>query len=333
MRLPIGKIPPHVLREKVFSRIGYKRKDVVVGAGIGMDSAVLRVNKEYIVATTDPITAATNFIGMLAIHITTNDLIATGALPMWFLATVLLPKTATVEMLEGIVEDMHKHAEKMEMQIIGGHTEVTPYLDNPIIVGTAIGKTERYLTSGGAKPGDLIMMTNYVAVEGVAVIAYDYSELLIEKGIPISIVEKARQMIYQTTAYPAGKILLERFGEHIHAMHDPTEGGIFTALHELADASNVGLNIFQDRIPVDDVVLLICRALNLNPFLLLSSGVLLFTVEENIAYEIEKYMKSRGLSTAIIGKIIKDRNIRIVMEGDKEMPLPRQEKDEIWRLY
>jgi len=333
MKLPTGKVPPDILLERILPKSGYRREDVVIGPGIGIDSAVTRVGDKYIIISTDPITAATSLIGMLSIHITTNDVVASGALPRWFLSTMLLPKDITIEKLDEIIEDMHRNAEKMEMQIVGGHTEVTPYLESPIIVGTAIGVSDKYVTSGGAVPGDVIMMTKTVAVEGTAVLAYDHEEKLRERGISASVIKKAKEMIYKTSIYPEGRILLEGFRERIHSMHDPTEGGIFTALNEIADASGVGLKIFLDDIPVDEITITVCNALGVNPYLLLSSGTLLFTVERGYADTIRESLMKRRIRATVIGEVIKDKEKRILIDEEGEKTLPRQEKDEIWKLY
>ncbi len=333
MKLPTGKVPPDILLERILPKSGYRREDVVIGSGIGIDSAVTRVGDKYIVISTDPITAATNLIGMLSIHITTNDVIASGALPRWFLSTILLPRDITIEMLDEIIGDMHRNAKKMKMQIVGGHTEVTPYLESPIIVGTAIGVTDKYITSGGAEPGDVVMMTKTAAIEGTAVIAYDHEEKLRDRGVSASIIKKAKKMIYKTSIYPEGRILLEKFRERIHSMHDPTEGGIFTALNEIADASKTGLKIFLDDIPVDKTTIAICNALEVNPYLLLSSGTLLFTVERDYADTIREYLMKKGVKATVIGEVIKDREKRILVDKSGERALPRQEKDEIWKLY
>ena len=175
-------------------------------------------------------------------------------------------------------------------------------------------------------------MTKYVATEGTGIIAYDHEKTLIKKGVEVDVIEKAKRMIYDTTVYPEGKILLEKFNEHIHAMHDPTEGGIFTALNEIADASNTGLKIYQDNIPVKEETIIICEAFNISPYLLLSSGVLLVIVDRNFAEEIRKHIEREGIKATIIGEVTEEPNKRLLIKNGVVSSLPRQEKDEIWKL-
>jgi hydrogenase maturation factor len=260
-------------------------------------------------------------------------LIASGALPKWFLATILLPKKASTSTLENILNDMDITAKKMKMQIVGGHTEVTPYLMSPIIIGTAIGTTDRYFTTKGAKVGDKIIMTKCAGLEGTAVLALDHKKDLIDRGIEEEIIKTAENMIYETTVYREGEILIKKFKNYIHAMHDPTEGGVYTALNEIADASNVGVKIEEEKINIRKETSIICRELNLNPYLLLSSGALIVVVMEDIAREIVKEVKNIGIEASIIGEITDKPNERILIRDKYSYKLPRQERDEIWKLY
>ena len=333
MSMPIGKIRLNALKRIVLSKRGYDREDVVVGPGIGIDSAIMKNDKKYIVATTDPITASGKLIGILSIFITTNDLIASGALPQWYLSTILLPNNATEKMLAKITNEMNIYAKQLKMQIVGGHTEVTPYLTMPIIIGTAIGTTNKFYSSSQAKSGDAIIMTKKVGIEGIAIIAHEYSEELEKNGVSKAEILKLQKLVNKTTVYPEGKILITEFTHYIHAMHDPTEGGLFTALHELADASNTGLEIYLERIPVDKQTIEICKMLKLNPYLLLSSGSLLITTEKNKAEEIVSVLKMRKIEANIIGELTREPLKRKLIEKDGQKMLPRQEKDEIWKLF
>ena len=333
MSMPVGKIRPNTLRKIVFSKKGYNRDDVIIGPGIGTDSAIMKNSKNYIVATTDPITASTKLLGKLAIFIVTNDLIVGGALPKWYLSTILLPNNATENMLREITNDMDKYAKKLEMQIVGGHTEVTPYLNTPIVIGTAIGTTNKFYSSTQAKPNDFIIMTKKVGIEGIAIIAHEYTVELEENGFSKEEIIKLQKLIDETTIYPEGKILITRFKNYIHAMHDPTEGGVFTALHELADAANTGIEVYFEKISIDTETLEVCRVLGLNPYLLLSSGSLLITMDNNEAERMIKVLKRKRIEANIIGKLLKNPFERKLIKDRKRMKLPRQEKDEIWKLF
>lgn len=333
MKLPIGKVPSSILKKIVFPRKGFERDDVIIGPGVGIDSAILKNSGKYIIATTDPITATSKLIGQLSIYIITNDLIVSGALPKWYLSTILLPKNTTEKMLETIVNEMDENAKKIKMEIVGGHSEVTPYLNFPIIIGTAIGTANKFYSASRAKPGDLILMTKRVGIEGIAIIANEYPQKLQENGFSNSEIIKLQKMIDETTIYQEGKIIINDFGEYVHAMHDPTEGGIFTALHEIADASNTGIEIYFEKIPVDKETQKICDVLKINPYLLLSSGSLLIASEDKEVDELIKSLKKSKIQVNIIGRVLKDFSKRILIRNGRKVKLPRQEKDEIWKLF
>lgn len=333
MKLPIGKLPAELLKKIVFKHKGLLRDDVIIGPGIGIDSAIMRSKDEFIVATTDPITAAPKLLGTLSVYITTNDLIACGSLPKWFLPTILLPKNATTELLTKIVEDMNKAAKELNMSIVGGHTEVTPYLDLPIIISTAIGTTNKFITAANVKPGDVLVMTKSAGMEGTAVIAYEYDNKLLKMKMTKNEIKLAKKMIFNTSIYLEGKILFNKFKEKINALHDPTEGGVFTAVYEMAEASNMGVKLYKNRIPVDPITQKITEKMKLNPYYLLSSGSLLISTDKETANKIKKEMKTHNIICEIIGEFTEETIEREIYDNGHVYKLIKREKDEIWKIF
>ena len=178
--LPPGKIPPEKLKELVFNRLGAPGERVLIGADLGIDASAIDFGERVLVASTDPITGAEERIGFYAVNVNANDVATFGARPKWFLVSILLPEGSDEKTLEGIMEDLHRSASRLGIAIVGGHTEVTPGLKRPIVVGTMLGEVERgkLVTSNGAKPGDAIILTKWAGLEGTSIIASERAEEL-----------------------------------------------------------------------------------------------------------------------------------------------------------
>ncbi len=320
-----GKLPPEILEKLVFSRIPSRGRGVIVGPGTGIDAAAMKV-EGTLVASSDPITGATKMIGFYAVHVNANDVAVMGAEPRWFLTTILLPENADESLLEGIVEGISREAEKLGVAVVGGHTEVTPGLDRPIVIGTMLGEAEKLVRPDGARPGDAIVMTKWAGLEGTAIIASEREEEL--RGVfGESLVERAKSLIEYLSIVPEARILRE----FANAMHDPTEGGVLNGLHEMADASKLGLRVFADRIPIREETKRICNFYGLNPLALISSGSLLAAVpRDNARFVVEKLL-AKGINAAIVGEFLGEKK-RVMIRGGDEGPLPRPATDELWKV-
>ena len=325
--LPAGKVPPEIL-EALFRRLGSKDERVILGPGTGIDFAAVSFGERFLVASTDPITGAVEDIGFYAIHVNANDVVVSGARPRWFLVTILLPENSDEELPVKIMGDIDKEAKRMGVAVIGGHTEVTPGLDRPIVIGTMLGEVERdrLVLPNGARPGDAIILTKWVGLEGTAIIASEREEEL--RGVfGDSLVERAKSLIEYLSVVPEAMLLRD----FANAMHDPTEGGVLNGLHEMADASGLGLRIFVERIPIREETERICNFYGLNPLALISSGSLLAAVpRDNARFVVEKLL-ARGINAAIIGEFLAEKK-RIMIKGGDEVPLPRPVSDELWKV-
>src|SRR3990167_1368418 len=166
--LPVGKVRAETLR-RLFARYVPKGERVVVGPRGGEAPAVLDMGDRYLVATTDPITFATDEMGRYAVHVNANDLAVRGALPRWFLATLLLPEGQTTESsVEGLFAEIAEACGEIGVSLVGGHTEITAGLDRPIVVGAMLGEVakDRLVTTAGARSGDRVLLTKGVPLEG-----------------------------------------------------------------------------------------------------------------------------------------------------------------------
>src|SRR5918992_1130190 len=247
-----GKLPPELLQRLLSS---YTTADprVVVGAAVGEDAAVIDMGDRYLIAKSDPITFATDAIGYYAVVVNANDIATRGGQPKWFLATLLLPEHTTSEVLvETIFAQIAQACGTLGIVLVGGHTEVTCGLDRPILSGHMLGEVEpaALVTTAGAQMGDVLLLTKGICLEGASIIARERQVDLRHRGVPEDLLRRAQNFLFDPGINVVRDAHLAIGSGRVHAMHDPTEGGLAMAVHELASAACVGVALQRDRIPV-----------------------------------------------------------------------------------
>jgi hydrogenase expression/formation protein HypE len=331
MSLLLGKVPNKVLQEIVFRNLGAKRDDVVLNPSIGEDAAIVQAGNEFLAVSSDPITGAEEWLGWLAVHVSTNDVATRGVQPRWFNSIILLPKNSTAELVEKICTQMDKAASQLNVAIIGGHCEVTPGIEHPIVTGCAIGVAEegKYVTCGGARIGDNIILTKGTGIEGTAILASDRrTELL--KVFDENFLNQAENFFEKISVVKDALTAFKIGG--VSAMHDPTEGGVAGGLHELADAANIGFNVYEEKILVSEETHKICAHFNVDPMQLISSGSLLIVAKEEKTDKIISSLSNNDVQSSIIGEVTKPalgRNL-VTRTGEKTR-LIRPVSDHLWR--
>ncbi|MEM2338518.1 MAG: AIR synthase family protein [Candidatus Bathyarchaeia archaeon] len=331
MKLPFGKVPIEILKEVVFKNLGFKRREVVLGPSAGFDGAVIDLNGKSLIASMDPITGAVERIGWLAVNINANDVATFGVEPAFFLSCILLPENADRKIIEVICSQMDAAARDLKIAIIGGHCEITPGLANPVVIGCALGIAEKgcYVTAGGAKPGDKLILTKSAGMEGTAILATEHYNRLLNMGADDKLLKSAQKFFERISVVKDGIAAFKTGG--VDAMHDPTEGGVLGGIHEMADASNLGVKIFEEKIPVAKETAEICRLLGIDPLQLISSGAMLIAAKpEYTEYIIEK-LKEEKIEASVIGEFLGDPKARVMVRKDKrETSLLRPECDHLW---
>jgi hydrogenase maturation factor len=318
-----GKLTAEHLSRLILPRRGTPRPDVLVHAGLGYDAAVVDFGAEAAVLSTDPITGAGENSGWLAVQIGCNDVAATGAEPVGVLLTLLLaPPTAEGD-ARRIMEDAHRAAEELRIEIIGGHSEITAGLPRSIVVATVLGRVPRgrYVTPAGARPGDTLFLTKWAGLEGTAVLAADFAAPL-ERRLGPEVVREARRLLERISIVP--EALAAR--AHATAMHDATEGGVLGALAELAAASGHGVDVDLDRVPILPTTEHIARAFQIDPLALVSSGALLVTSPEPAA--LRSAVARTGQPIAEIGRVVAGPSH--ARKGSREIPLQPPARDALW---
>jgi hydrogenase maturation factor len=333
--LPVGKLRADALRA-IFDKLQPRDPRVVVGPRVGEDAAVIDLGDRYLVATADPITFATDDVGWYALQVNANDIAVRGARPRWFLATILLPPgTTTDESVEALFTQLNDACEELEVALVGGHTEVTHGLDRPLVAGTMLGEVakDKLVTTGGARVGDAVIMTKGVPLEGAAIIARAREAELRARGVPAAVIRRAKGFLRSPglSVLPEAEIACEL--ATVHSMHDPTEGGIATALVELAEAAGVGLRIDADRIVRLPEGVALCAAFGLDPLGTIASGALLLTLAPADAGIVIHALAREGIDCHYIGQVVPlEQGVKLV-EGATERPMPVFAQDEITRLF
>lgn len=324
----IGKIPETILKRSVLNQISHRREEVLVGPAVGEDCSVISISEdEVIVMSTDPITGTVQDIGTLAVHITANDIASSGAEVIGIMVSILLPENTVEAELRCLMHDVDKVCEQLEIEVLGGHTEVTKAVNQPIITVTGVGKMKKsnMIRTSGAMPGQEIVMTKWAGLEGTAILAKAMEKELLTR-FSSSFIKGAQEMLSSISVVPESKIARE-FG--VSSMHDATEGGIFGALWEMGAASKIGLEVDLQKILLKQETVEICEFFDLNPYMLISSGCMLIVTDN--ANLLVDGLKKEGIAAAVIGRIVAG-NDRIIINGEDRRYLEPPKTDELYKI-
>jgi len=332
----MGKVPGELLRKYVLKRTGSRRADVVIGPAEGVDVSVLAAGKGIVVvAHSDPIVGALRRIGWLAVNVACNDIATAGVEPRWVLPTILLPEEWNERMLDEVTEDINRAAKELGVAVVGGHTGYAAGSSRPIVVVTAIGigGEGNVITSANARAGDLVYVTKGAGLEGTAILASDFKDVLLSKGVDEGIIRRAESYMEEVSVVREA-LALARAGA-VTAMHDATRGGVAEALVELAVASGKTVDVWGDRVLVREETKVFAEALGFDPLWMISSGTLVFTSPRQMRGVVEEVLKGLGVDFAVIGEVREGEAAAIIHRGNgiEVLKEPKPEKDELARLW
>lgn len=329
-----GKLPMELL-SRLLSDIDARDPRVALGARAGEDAALIDMGDKYLVAKSDPVTFATDLIGWYLVQVNANDLAAMGATPRWLLATLLLPEGTTEAQTQAIFTQLLEACDSLGITLIGGHTEITYGLSRPIAMGAMLGEADKdkVVLTSGAQVGDSIVLTQGVAIEGASILAREAGDALAAKGVPQAVIDRAKAFLFTPGISVARAAEIACDIAAVHAMHDPTEGGIASALLELATAAGVGLTVDAARIPILPECRAICDALSLDPLGLIASGALLATMSPSDAERVVDALGGEGIPASVIGSVTPASEGLRIVSGGAERPLPTFARDELARFF
>lgn len=326
--MKVGKVSESVLKRSVLKQMHTKRPEVLVGASVGEDCAALKLEEdELFVLSVDPITGTSKDTGSLAVHVTMNDIASAGAQPVGIMISALLPESVEEPELREMMHQIDEACAKLKIQTMGGHTEITRAVNQPIITVTGVGKVKngKMVTTGGAKPGQDFVVTKWIGLEGTSIIAKEKEEELLKRFSP-SFIETAKGYDRFLSVVPEAATAVK---SGVSAMHDVTEGGIFGALWEMAEASGVGLEIDIKKIPVKQETIEICNYFDINPYELISSGSMLIAADNG--YDLVRELEKEGIHSAVVGKATEG-NDRIIINREEHRFLEPPKTDELYKV-
>ncbi len=326
-----GKLDAELLEKLVFKNVQHRRPEVLVRPGVGEDCATLDFGPYECVMSTDPITAAISDIGRLAVHITCNDIASNGVEPLGIMLAVMLPPGTTAGDVRRIMEQASEVSEELGVEIIGGHTEITPAVNRPVIVSTAVGRAPAggSQRASGMRPGDWIYMTKYAGLEGCGILASDYEQELSGVLTPEELAE-ARDYLKHVSVLKEG-VAAGKVGTA--GMHDITEGGVLGAVWELAEIADAGLLLWERDIPVTEVIKKISAHFDIDYLRLISSGSMMIIVHPDRADALEEAIGRAGVSLARIGQVRPAEEGRMIQfpDGSRKVIDPPG-SDELYRV-
>ena len=332
--LPVGKLPPDLLT-RLLSAAVVQDERLVVGPGIGLDCAVVDIGSTLLVFKSDPITFASDEIGKYAVQVNANDIATSGAVPSWFLMTLLLPSGSTTpEEVEQIYQQVFEACQQIGVTVIGGHSEITRGVTQPIVVGTLIGEVahQKLITSRGARAGDRLLLTKGIPIEAISILAREFPQKL-KNLLSVDEIAAAQDYLYQPGISILKDAELATKAGRVTAMHDPTEGGLASALWELAKACEHTLVFDPQVLPIPLLAKRICQVFDIDPLAAIASGALLLTTPSDQVSQICQALELEGIPCVEIGRV-EDGPAQVWIEknGGREL-LPYPARDEIARLF
>ncbi|MGN8912906.1 AIR synthase family protein [Anaerofustis butyriciformans] len=319
-----GKLTNHTLQKILFDKINIKNKEVLIGAGIGKDTALLNFEEDLFSISTDPITGSKNGIGRLCVNISCNDIATSMATPVAMMVTILIPTYANIEDVEEIIDEILLTCEENNVDLIGGHTEVTSSVNKFILSGVCIGRKEN-ISHPTPKANDKIVMSKYAGLEGSAIISLDLKEE-VEKFLTKEEISKTSKLIKDTSVIKEGLIAKNL---NVSLLHDATEGGILGGVWEMAENSGLGAIIDINKILIMDETKKIAKHFNINPYKLISSGVMLFITDDD--EKLKKELDKQNIPSSTIGYLTKEKEIYTLKNGVKEILSPPSQ-DELYKV-
>ncbi len=319
-----GKLENETLQD-ILQSISFHRKEVLVGAGVGLDTSQIDFGEKICVLSTDPITGAKENIGSLAVDISVNDTSTSGAENIGVLLTILAPEGTTPQDIREIMADASKRAEELEIEIVGGHTEITDAVNRFVLSSTSIGILDKkdQIPADKIKEGDSVYVSKYIGIEGTAILAHD-KEKELQKIMTQEELDYAKSLLKWISVQDDAKYAKNK---DLSYMHDVTEGGLLGAVYEAHQGIKKGIEINCESVPVLEVTHKICDYFNIKPFRLISSGsMLIISSDENL----EKKFEGSNIKLTKIG-LVKGEDPILITNGESERILPPY-ADELYKV-
>lgn len=324
-----GKISESIYKRSVLKKIKNRRDEVLIGAGIGEDCAILTFEEDQVVSVSSLSAVIYTLEDCVCqLHRVVNKIAASGAKAMGVTLSIVLPESAYESDLKEMTECIEAVCEELEIQILGVHIISTPVVNHPVLTVAGTGKAFKnaYASTKGAIAGQDIVFSKCVGLEGTVRIAAAREQELLER-YPSHVVDTGRNMLKELSIVPEAATAI-RSG--VRTMHAVTDGGIFAALWEIAESSGVGLEIDLQKLPIWQETVELCEFVDINPYQMISTGALLMVADNG--YDLVRALEKDRIQACVIGKIT-DNHDRVVLNEDERRFLERPKSDAIEKLY
>ncbi|MGC9071249.1 MAG: AIR synthase family protein [Acidilobus sp.] len=341
----IGKVNRELFERVIFPQLGAKDQSVIVGPRFGVDFGVVRLGDYDLILEVDPVYVVPEYgwdrSAWFAVHILASDVAVSGVPPRYLLIDLNLPLHMTDDELAALWTRMHRECERLGISVVGGHTGRYGGVDYPMIGGAVmVGVTKRdnFVTPTMARPGDVVIMTKGAAVETAGILASLFPRVL-EDRYGKGFAQDAQNIFWLQTVVEDA-LTLSQLGLRagVTSMHDATEYGVWGALNDIAEASEVRIRVFKERLFVRDDVLKVLRAfseltnIEVDPFAAISEGTLIATVRRGYEKRALELLKARGIEAGVIGEVVEGRGVYLVDDlSERRVPWP--EEDPFWPLF
>jgi hydrogenase expression/formation protein HypE len=340
--MQLGKPRHDFLRKVVFGSLGSQRSQVIVGPAFGVDNSIIRLDPDRVlVATTDPLSyipaLGPETSAWLSVHLLASDITTSGFSPEYGLFDFNLPPSMEDSQFAMFWKAFHNECNRLGISIIGGHTGRYPGIDYSIIGGgvlLATGPEKSYLTSSMADSGDEVILTKGAAIETTAVLTRTFPRA-VKKALGSKLFARAWNYLGKAStvrdALTASSIGVR--SEGVTAMHDATEGGVIAGMIELAGASELGMIVDLESIPVSEESRVLCDHFRIDPLVSLSEGSLIIASRPAKTDKVLSKLTSEGIPSNAVGKLTsRFRGCRaITRKGVHKLRYPLV--DPYWKAY
>jgi len=326
LKLALGKLPPELLRKYVLTMTGAKSKELVLSPRVGLDFGVVKLRSGFLIVSSDPVTGIAKNVGRHAVVVSANDVATSGNRASFMQSVILLPERVDERTVKELTSKMADAAKQLGITIVGGHTEVTPGLERPIVMTTAFAIARSFVTAGGAEAGDTLMMTKSAGIEGTAILAEEAAR----RGATPTTVMRASSFFERMSVVDEAEAAFQT--GFVHAMHDCTEGGVLGAVYEMSVASRVGLEVHEGKIPVASETRAVCAVFGADPLKLIGSGALLMAVEGGKEERVKSALDPLGIPVTSIGRFRPGERTLIHKRRGRKSLIRDSPADELWRV-
>jgi len=335
MGIPLaqGKLPNDMLEEFLL-RFRVSSEALLIPPGVGEDIAAADIrHEEVLILKSDPITFATDAVGRYAVTVNANDIATAGATPRWMITTLLFPVGSTGSAVWHVMNELHVVSQKFGITLCGGHTEITDAVTRPVVIGSLAGTVakDKLIDKKNMRPGDKVLLTKSVAVEGTAILAREFEKELREAGYNDEKLTECKTFIDHISIVKEAGIAARTGG--VSAMHDVTEGGLAAAVSELSIVGRHQIRIDMDTIPVYPLTRQLCRTFDLSPLGLIGSGSLLICCRPEKADTLRMEINQAGIPVTCIGEVLAPGQGVSAWGASGPAQWPHFEVDELARLF